>query len=141
MSSDLIAQKERELENVEKEYKDLMQKASDLENLVQKCRERDTLVQDYSRAVERLNALSQQEYTIVQKKKLLDTALELLPYLPRVVQYKNIVSEWQDLTRERKEKEAELKGILRREYWWRRNLRRWKGSLKTLKIITGKGLR
>ncbi|WPM31747.1 AAA family ATPase [Hydrogenobacter sp. T-2] len=109
ITPELILQREKELENVKKEYKELSEGASKLTNLLLKCKERDSLLQEYKKTSEDLDRLLTQEEDIARKKQLLETVLEILPYLPKVEQYESLLLQEEKLKEEKKEKELDLK--------------------------------
>ncbi len=109
VSPDLILQKEKDLKELDSQYQSLVEERAKTEALLAQCKERDALLEEKNRLMDSLRILSTKEEEIKHKKSILERALEILPYLPKVEQYQRIISEEETLTRERQRKELELK--------------------------------
>ncbi len=140
ITPELILQKEMGLENLEREYAELSEKASKLTDLLLKCRERDNLVQEYKKTLEDLGRLSTQEESIAHKKQLLETALEILPYLPKVEQYENLLLQEEKLTEEKKRKEIDLKNYSEERENVEQEFKKIESEFKNLEIYNKRRL-
>ncbi len=138
ITPELILQKEKELERVEKEYKVLSEKASKLTDLLLRCKERDSFLQEYKKTLENLNNLSLQEEDIARKKQLLETAFEILPYLPKVEQYENLLLQEENLKEEKKKKELDLKKYYDERELAEQEFKRIEGEFKNLELYHNK---
>ncbi|MCX8164684.1 MAG: AAA family ATPase [Aquificaceae bacterium] len=109
LSPEVIAQLQQDMHRLQEEYESLLEGRSKTQELLEVCKERDSLIREASALKSSFDELISRREDMERVRNKLEVAIRLLPYLKRLEEYERIIKQEEEYTKDKRRKELELK--------------------------------